>query len=459
MEEILDWSALEQARRIRDGDITSEELTDLYLERIADENPRINAFVQVLDERARHAARRADRARRVDRPPFLGVPIGVKDLNTVRGSFTRFGSRAFERLFTPFDDATAAQLRRAGFIILGKTATSELGALPVTEPDIHPPTRNPWDLAVTPGGSSGGAGAAVAAGLIPIGQGSDAGGSIRIPASLCHLVGLKPSRGRVENPFQLDDDAIIWTCGPIARDVDDCAALLDVMAGITVGKPHWAPPPDRPFLELAQRAPKNLRIRFAIHPPRSSGVHTDSEIEAAVREVARVLASLGHRVEEASFIDAPLDEFLPIWQKQAADVPVPDWSLTQPVTRWLGEAGKRVTAELAADLTAKLSARVLSWFGDVDVWITPTVAVAPPAIGAWASLSPPEAFARAIQMGLFTAPFNASGQPAVSVPAGLSRRGHPIGAQLVGRACADATVLALAKELERAMPSRARRAP
>jgi amidase len=208
----------------------------------------------------------------------------------------------------------------------------------------------------------------------------------------------------VENPFGLDDHAIIWTCGPIARTVDDVAALLDVMAGITVGTPHWAVPPDRPFLELAKR------------------------------------------------------RALPVWQRNTAQVPVHDWALTQPVTRWLGEAGRRVTEAHAAELAAQLSARVLTWFGDVDAWLTPTVAIPPPAIGEWAGLPPEEAFAKAARLGLFTAPFNASGQPAISVPAGLSRRGHPIGAQIVGRPLADATVLAVARQLEEAMPWRDRTA-
>jgi amidase len=459
-EEIRSWSALEQAARVRAGDVSSEELVEIYLERIASVDPHVHAFAHVMAERALEEARRADRARRKGvTAPFLGVPIGVKDLNAARGSFTRFGSRVFERLFVPFDDAVVAQLRRGGFVIIGKTATSELGAMPVTEPDIHPATKNPWDPRVTAGGSSGGAGAAVAADMLPIAQGSDAAGSIRIPASLCHLVGHKPSRGRVANSFGLDDHAIIWTAGPIARNVLDSAALLDVMAGITVHEPHWAPPPEKPFFDLAARAPRNLRVRFAT---RVDGVTTDPHVEAAIRDVARVLESLGHHVEEAKMISAPLEEVLPIWQRNVAQVPVYDWSLTQPITRWLGEAGLDVTEEHAEELVMQLSARVLAWFGDADAWLTPTVAIAPPQINAFANLAPSEAFARAAVMGFFTAPFNASGQPAISVPVGVSPRGHPIGAQIAGRPLADATVLALARQLEEAMHERGgrtRRAP
>src|SRR5258708_6249903 len=247
--------ALELARMLRARELSSEDLVLACLESIDAHNARVNAFVDVMRDRALAEARAADkRLRRLthEAPPFLGVPLAVKDLNLARGSFSRFGSRAFEKFFSPFDDAVVARLRLAGFVIVGKTATSELGTLPVTEPDIHPPTRNPWDLAVTPGGSSGGAGAAVAAGMIPVAQGSDAGGSIRIPASFCGLFGIKPSRGRVENPFGLEDRLLIWSCGPITRTVDDAAAMLDLMSGLTHAEPHWAPAPERPFAHLAR---------------------------------------------------------------------------------------------------------------------------------------------------------------------------------------------------------------
>jgi amidase len=191
--EILRKSAIEQGGLIRSRALSSEELTEIYLNRIAELDPGLNAFVQVLGDEALRAARKADR----DKPPpgarFHGVPIGIKDLNAVRGSFMRMGSVAFSRFLSPADDLVVARLRRAGFIILGKTSTPELGALPVTEPDTHPPTRNPWDRNVTPGGSSGGSAAAVAADMLPIAQGSDGGGSIRIPAALCGLVGYKPT--------------------------------------------------------------------------------------------------------------------------------------------------------------------------------------------------------------------------------------------------------------------------
>ncbi len=446
--------ALELARRIRDREVSAEDVLEACLERIDEVDDQVTAFVEVLRDRARNEARNADarlRKRGASLGPFHGVPMAVKDLNLAKGSFSRFGSRAFERFFSPFDDPVVARLRRAGFVIVGKTATSELGSLPVTEPDIHPPTRNPWDLEVTPGGSSGGAGAAVAAGMVPIAQGGDAAGSIRIPSSFCQLFGIKPSRGRVQNPFTLDDEHIIWSCGPLARTVGDAAAALDVMAGITVGSPHWAPPPPRPFAELAEEAPRGLRIAVAV---RSNHVETEPDVAAAAERTASLLSSLGHRVEERT-LDLPegiIDEFLPVWQATAATAPVHDWSLTQPVTRWLGEQGMHVNPTEVVRIIQRLGAIVLRQFGDVDAWITPTVAVAPPRIGAWKHLSPPEVFREATKLGVFTAPFNISGQPAASVPAGRSRKGHPIGVQIAGRPLGDGLVLALAREIERRAP-------
>jgi amidase len=446
--------ALELAAMLRRRRISSEDLVLACLERIEFLNPRLSAFVQILGDRALAEARTADarlRKRGADLPPFHGVPLGVKDLNLARGSFTRFGSRAFERLFTPFDDAVVAQLRRGGFVVVGKTTTSELGSLPVTEPDIHPPTRNPWDPDVTAGGSSGGAGAAVGSGMIPIAQGSDAAGSIRIPSSFCGLFGIKPSRGRVENPFGLDDRVLIWTCGPITRTVDDAAAMLDVMAGVTVGKPHWAPVPPRPFGDLARDVPRGLKLGLAL---RSNHVETDPEIAAAVERVARTLEKLGHRIVEKP-LELPagvLEEFLPVWQATAASAPVHDWGLTQPVTRWLGEKGQTVDAAQVERTIERLMGLVLDQFGDFDAWITPTVAVPPPRIGAWRDLTPPGVFAEATKLGVFTAPFNISGQPAATVPAGRSRKGHPIGVQIAGRPLADGQVLALARQVERALP-------
>src|SRR5262245_6600856 len=242
---------------IRRRALSSEELTRLYLERIERHDPRLNSFVSVFRRRALADARDKDHEVRAGGPlpAFHGVPIGIKDLYVVRFSWTRMGSLGTIPIFSPLDDRSTASLRRGGFVILGKLATAEVGAMPVTEPDTHPPTRNPWNPWHTSGGSSGGSGAAVAARLLPVAHGSDGAGSIRIPSAFCHLYGLKPSRGRLPNAFGRPDRDVLYTCGPLTRSVEDAAAMLDVMAGIDVGRPHWAPPPPRPYRALSAAPP------------------------------------------------------------------------------------------------------------------------------------------------------------------------------------------------------------
>ncbi len=448
--DLLEASAVEQARLVRERQVSCRDLVELYLGRIEALDPTLSAFVEVTADAARAQAQAYDRlGRSAPRPPFFGVPIGVKDLNLLRGTRTRFGTRALPPLLAPVDDASVDLLRRAGFVFLGKTTTSELGAMPVTEPDIHPPTRNPWDTRRSAGGSSGGAAAAVAAGLLPIAQASDGAGSVRIPASFNHLYGFKPSRGRVPEPFHRDDRDVLYTMGPLARTVEDAAALLDVLCGLEAGAPHWAPPPPQRFVERMKRPPARLRVRFTVHTP-VADVHP--EARAAVLRVAGLLESMGHRVEEGTMVEGSVDDFLGLWPAVVRLFPIRDWSLTQPVTRWLAEFGRDATPEKVQILHAQLERRVLAWFEGADVWLTPTVPGPPPEVGAWASLEPAEAFARASTLGPFTAPFNASGQPAASLPAALSQAGLPIGVQLVGKPFADALLLALSRQLEEAMP-------
>jgi len=237
----------------------------------------------------------------------------------------------------------------------------------------------------------------------------------------------------------------------MGRSVGDVAALLDVMAGVTLGTPHWAPLPARPFAELAEQPPQRLRIAMA---HRSNHLATEPEIAEAVERTASLLSALGHTIVERS-LDLPdgiIDEFLPVWQATAASAPVHDWSLTQPVTRWLGEQGLKVDKAEVPRITRRLARVVLEQFGDFDAWLTPTVATAPPRVGAWQALSPEQTFQEATKLGVFTAPFNISGQPAVSIPAGRSRRGHPIGIQIAGRPMGDGQILALAREIELRAP-------
>jgi amidase len=457
--DVLTATALEQAGMIRARAISSEELARVYLDRIARMNPTLNAFVSVFRRGALADAREKDRLVRAGGtlPTFHGVPIGIKDLNFVRGSWTRMGSRATVPIFSPIDDRTTASLRRGGFVILGKLSTSELGALPILEWDNRPPARNPWSLRHMPGGSSGGSAAAVAAGMLPIAHGSDGGGSIRIPSAICHLYGIKPSRGRVPNPFWKDDHDILYTCGPIARSVADAAAMLDVMAGLDGGKPHWAPPPRMSYRALLGEKVKPLKIRFTT---KTAVVTTDPEIAAAVEAAARLLSELGHHVEEAEAPLLEVDEFLPLWQHVISDVPLMRWSRAEPVTRWLAEPGHALRADAMVRLRRAIAAKQLEGYNQADVWLTPAVGIATPEIGAFAGMGPEERFRRGgAAIAAFTAPFNVTGQPAASVPVGLTRAGLPIGLQIAGREFAEDVVLAISRQLEEAAPWRGRRAP
>lgn len=443
--------AVELAALVRSGAVSSEEVVRAALSRIRALDPPLNAFVDVFDD-ALAVARRKDRRRRGPLPPFHGVPIGVKDLNVVRFRVTRFGSNAMPRIPLPFDDHDVRVLRRAGFVIVGKLATSELGAMPVTEPDIHPPTRNPWNPAHSAGGSSGGAGAAVAAGLVPVAQGSDGAGSIRIPSSFCGLFGLKPSRGRLPNLYGLPDRDILYTSGPMTRCVGDAAALLDVMAGIDTGRTHWAPPPARPFAERPSR-PRRLRVRVV---ERSPIVETDPEVLAAVRRTARLLERFGHDVEEGALPDAHVADFLPLWQDLIGGIPLVRWSRAQPVTRWLHDeaVANRARGLDVAALRERLLARFAPAFAAADLWLTPTVAVPAPRVGAFAGLDPERAFGAAAALGAFTALVNLLGLPAANVPSGVTAAGLPIGVQLIGSMFREDDLLSVAWDLEEALPWR-----
>ena len=469
LEEVLLGPATEQARLLRRRELSALELTTAALTRIARENPRLWAFVEVMEARARRDAVGRDReiARAHQRgeagrlPPFCGVPTAVKDLNFIRGAGTRFGSRSspwyLPRRWSPVDDRTAAQLRRGGFVFLGKLATSEFGALPVTEPDIHPPTRNPWKPEYSAGGSSGGSAAAVASGMISVAQGSDGAGSIRIPSAFCGIYGLKPSRGRVANAYGQPDRTLMYTCGPLARCVDDAAAMLDVMAGVALGKPHWLGRPPISFAQAARQPPRRLKIKLTTRAPIDTSVHP--EWVAATIAAAKCLADAGHEVEEGTLQAGTVDEFIPLYQHTLASVPAGRIEVLQPATRWLVEEGRKVSVAQARRIFSVLRHRVHAWVGDADVIVTPTVFGPPPRVGAWSGLDGEAAFRAAAEYGAFTAVFNLSGQPGASVPVGLSTEGFPVGVQVVGRETRDDWVLAVSRQLEEAFPRVARVAP
>ncbi len=435
-------SAIELAAKVRSGELTATELVEHALQRIAAHDGELGAFVELCAARARKEAAAIDRRRQagVALPPFAGVPIGIKDLHRVAGMHLRMGSRAYRHLRVPFDDAAVTALRRAGFIVVGKTATSEFGILPICETAIHPPTRNPYSPAHTAGGSSGGSGAAVAAGLVPIALGGDGGGSIRIPSALGGLVGYKASRGRIPSPFEPFDKLAISTIGALAADVDDAFACSLVLRG------------DNPYRALPAPRPR-LRVQYAIEPPFGA---VDPSIAAAVLAVAERLRALGHTVEEGPPIKGELSEFMPVWKKAATYTPVIFSRYTEPLTQWLRKAGKQVTWDEARAALGHLQARVDAWFGEADLCLLPTIAGPPPRVGQFAAAGPEEKFLGTAPLGYFTAVFNASGNPAVSLPLGVQPQGVPIGVQLVGRRGEDEALLATARSLElrRLFPNR-----
>ena len=438
----LRLSALDQAAAIRDGAFKSAELVEMYLERIARHDGRVGAFVHVMAERARRDAAEKDRLRASGRalPPFHGVPVAVKDLHMLRAAPVRFGSRAWRHLWSPVDDLTVRALRRAGFVIVGKTATSELALLPVVETDIHPPCRNPWAPDHTSGGSSGGAAAAVAAGLIPISPGSDGGGSVRIPASVCGLVGLKPTRAAIPNPHAPVDFLGMTAIGPLALSVDDAAGLADVLCGRPPGTPgSWL---------AAARTPPKAGLKIALWLQCPLDVETAPSHVAAVRSVVARLEALGHGVTPIPPVPVALDEFLPIYQRLFTKTPVIFESKLQPVTAWFRTEGNRHTdAQVRAALT-RLAGLADAADHGFDLLVCPTLPIQAPFIGAHGDLGP-EAYFRALApMGGFTAAWNVTGRPALTLPWGFDWDGLPIGVQFVGRAGDDPRLLALARQLE-----------
>lgn len=436
-------TALELARAIRDGDDSSEAAVERALARIAALNPTLNAFVVVHPKRALRAARAKDKQQRkgAPLPPFHGVPIGIKDVNAVRGMGMRLGSRSYRWLKTPTDDAIVRLIRRAGFVILGKLSTSELGLRPLVEPEIHPPTCNPANPEYSAGGSSGGSGAAVGSGMLPIAPGSDGAGSVRIPAAYCGLFGFKPSRGLVVAPHARIDPNGMVVSGPLARTVADAAALLDVLAAQSMTA-------EDSFSTAQAITPESLKIRMCMQPPMGE---TDAEFIAPIQALADVLRGLGHTVEETDPPAASLAEFEPIYAHLFSQIPVLAKSKLQPVTRWFRTVGKTFTAADAQRAHAVLSERIAGWMGDADVLLSPTTAIPPPRVGAFAELDPAAMWQAISPIGVFTAGFNVSGQPAATIPVGHTQVGLPIGAQLVGREGADRALFALAFQVEQAL--------
>ncbi|MBA2662758.1 MAG: amidase [Bradymonadaceae bacterium] len=425
-------SALDQARRIKDGSLNSAELVEHYLSRIAKHDSTLNAFIDVQANTARREAERADRDRRegIIRGPFHGVPTAVKDHHMVRFTRTTLGSRSFSWLWSPVDDGVVRRLRNAGFVILGKTTMSELGLLPIIEPAHGRATCNPWDVTRTAGGSSGGAGAAVAAGLLPIAPGSDGAGSVRIPASLNGLYGLKPTRRLVRDNSEQIDPLGLTTLGPLARSLDDTAALLDVLTGS-----------DGTYLRRSREPAPKLRIGVVTVPPTGE---VDPRILALVDLAIERLREAGHHVERREPPKGTLEEFTPIYQRLISSIPAIQLKRLEPTTRWFVEAGRRVTPADAMRRFRSMEERGNNAMVGLDVILTPTIGVLAPKVGEFAHLPPREHFEASAVLGMFTAIANLTGQPGLTVPFGKIE-GMPIGIQLLGRKGDDALLLQLAR--------------
>lgn len=438
-------SALGLAAALRARDISAVELCERSLRAVERDNPDLWAFVDHDATRARRSAAAADRALRGagPKPVFLGIPTGIKDHENARFRRTRVGSRAFSWLASPVDGFVAKQCRSAGMVMVGKLATSELTILPFIDVDVHPPTRNPRARDRYAGGSSGGSASAVASGMLPIAPGSDGGGSIRIPAAFCGLVGFKAARGTLPHPYPIDM-AQISVIGPIAKTVRDAAALADVLAGRSMFHAHPRP---GTFLEAAEERPKRgLRIGLMTETQLGS---VDPIAVEATRRVARALEAMGHHIEERPPLAGSLDEFIPLMGKMVAGVPIPFFGdRLQASTKWMRTQGRGISAELVRHRQRELERRWLCAFGDADAWITPTTPILAPKVGCYEGLDGESTFRTAALIGAFTAPYNVSGQPAVSVPAGASPEGVPIGVQLVGRPRADRALWALAAAVE-----------
>lgn len=482
--------ALGLAALVSRGEVSASELLETAIARTEAVNPRINAVVRTLYARARSRIDEVPKGR-----PFSGVPFLLKDLSAeLGGEIITGGSRFFADYVATHDSALVRRYREAGLVIFGKTNTPEFGLTPFTEPALFGPARNPWNPAHTTGGSSGGAGAAVAAGIVPMANGGDGGGSIRIPASCNGLVGLKPTRGRIPDVH----GESWWGCCSehvLSRSVRDCAAALDASGGPFPGNPYFTAAPATPYLDIIRTPPKALKIAFTAEP--LVGRSMDPECRRGLEATAKLLEDLGHHVVEATppvSRDAFLIAFVTMITSETAGTlalrarelgRAPGRDEIEPATRAFMRIGQALTGEdvaLARRCFLEVSRAVGEWFQDYDVLVTPTLGRPPFKIGA---LQPTivekvqlEALnrlplARFAKGGRAMLPlahktfdwipntplFNVTGQPSMSLPLHWSRDGLPVGMMFTARFADDATLLQLAAQLEQARPWFDRRAP
>jgi amidase len=469
MSELMFRSAAELAELVRSGECSATALVQESLSRIDELEPTINAFTHVARESALAAASEIEPG---DPRPFAGVPIAIKDNRAVDGMPLTMCSDLFGDFVPHHDSFLVRRIREAGFVIVGKTTLPEMGILPTTESRRFGPTRNPWALDRTPGGSSGGSAAAVAAGMVPIAHGNDGGGSIRIPASCCGLVGLKPARGRVSVGPESGQSFLVGD-GVLTRTVADTAQVLDVLAGYEPGDATWAPPPPGRYRELALEPPGRLRIGLALNIP-LEGAELDPVCADAAREAAAELESLGHEVQE---ITPPwsdlglLPDFTRAFGPQVSMTTLVGGQLAgrepvqadvEPLTWLLWEhAHNENTLGMLSSLgkLERAARSIVSFLEPWDAVLTPALARRPVPIGEINGMGP-EPWERYRRSGFFT-PFtaivNVTGQPAISLPLYGGEDGLPTAVQLIGRPAREEVLLRLATQLEQALPWRDRR--
>jgi Asp-tRNA(Asn)/Glu-tRNA(Gln) amidotransferase A subunit family amidase len=453
-------SVVDLASRVRSGSLTAAELVDHALARIDAVNPTVNAFVAVDGDRARAAAEAVDAtvASGGDPGPLAGIPLGVKDLEDAQGYVTTHGSAAHaDRPPATADSELVARLVAAGCVVVGKTNTPELGWKPDTENLLFGATRNPWNLDHTPGGSSGGSGAAIAAGMVPLATGSDGGGSLRIPSSCCGLSGVKPSLGRVPSGGpQAPDWQHLSTKGPMARRMADVVAALDVVVGPDATDLRSLPRPEASWPAALEGARPPARVAWS---PTLGFAEVDAEVLELCRRAVDVLADLGTEVVEVEsvFDEDPVDPWLTLsgvynLRTHAGLLGTPAWDQVDPVLRMILDgavATSAVDVVRAEDACHELNLRLVDLFHDVRLLVTPTMAAPPPprSLGGAGLINGTPDY-NWVKM---TYAFNMTRSPAATVCVGLSSAGVPVGLQLVGPQHADLVVIRAAAALEAAL--------
>jgi amidase len=471
LDDVGSLDAIAQAELVRRKEVRPSELVDAAIERIERLNPSLNAVITPMYDYAREAARGP-----IPDGPFAGVPFLLKDF-IAEAAGVRFAEGvAFLRNYIPAADSELVRrYKQAGLLIVGKTNLPALALGATTEPQLFGPTHNPWDLSRTPGGSSGGSAAAVAARLVPMAHGNDAGGSIRNPASCCGVFGLKPTRARNPlGPHYGDLFSGLVTEHVLTVSVRDSAGLLDATSGPDLGDPYRCPPPARPFVQEVGAPPRPLRIGFTSQTPLGTPVHADCV--TALQEAAALCEDLGHEVTEA----APTFNAEPLFQSYATLVAsgfawaIEDWARRtgrkptaeafEPFVWALADRGRQITAPaylLALQDLQREARSIARFFVEHDLWLTPTLGEPPVPLGTFAfSAEDPFAMRRRIRIfDPFTYTSNATGQPAMSVPLYWNEDNLPVGTHFVGRFGDEATLFRLAGQLEAARPWAGRRPP